>query len=412
MPFKRGAKLSTAFEKYTIQRQIGAGGSGEVYEVFDPEGKAFAIKVLDQSKATRSRLQRFENEINFCSRTSHVNIVSVIGSGVSHDGMTFYVMPLYPATLRGLISDGLSKDSILPLFGQVLDGVEAAHLVGVWHRDLKPENILANAKDGMLVVADFGIAHFEEEVLFTAVETRDDERLANFVYAAPEQRARGREVTSKADIYALASILNEMFTGIVPLGTGYRRIGEASSAHSYLDPLVEQMLSQDPNKRPSIGEVKRELIARGNAFLAAQKLDSLRSIVVPETEVDDPIIRNPIRITNVDFQNEVLHITLSSEPPRNWVAAFRNPLNAMNFIGYGPESFEFVLNRTYVPVIPGSDPQRLIDQAKTYIDKANEEYSRQVTVAHHNRIASERAALRRSVEAEERRKQVLSKLKF
>jgi eukaryotic-like serine/threonine-protein kinase len=72
----------------------------------------------------------------------------------------------------------------------------------VFHRDLKPENILYDRNADRLVVADFGIAHFEEDQLLTAVETKDRERLANFKYAAPEQGIRGRPVDHRADIFA------------------------------------------------------------------------------------------------------------------------------------------------------------------------------------------------------------------
>ena len=72
-------------------------------------------------------------------------------------------MPLYSGTLRELMARDITPERILIYFGQILDGAEAAHLQGVWHRDLKPENILFSESANKLVVADFGIAHFEEE---------------------------------------------------------------------------------------------------------------------------------------------------------------------------------------------------------------------------------------------------------
>ena len=70
--------------------------------------------------------------------------------------------------------------------------MEAAHLKKVVHRDLKPENFLYSSSQNRIVVADFGIARFQEEELYTAVETKAEDRLANFQYASPEQRKRGR----------------------------------------------------------------------------------------------------------------------------------------------------------------------------------------------------------------------------
>ena len=89
------------------------------------------------------------------------------------------------------------------MFSKILDGVEAAHLRQIFHRDLKPENIPINPASGELVVADFGVAHFEEDDLIDSVQTKVGERLGNFEYAAPEQRRPGQVVDHRADIYSL-----------------------------------------------------------------------------------------------------------------------------------------------------------------------------------------------------------------
>ena len=70
MGYKKGETLKTAFDAYTIERQRGAGGSGEVYEVRDSEGAPYAAKILDITKASTSRLKRFKNEINFCTKNT------------------------------------------------------------------------------------------------------------------------------------------------------------------------------------------------------------------------------------------------------------------------------------------------------------------------------------------------------
>jgi serine/threonine protein kinase len=183
----------------------------------------------------------------------------------------FYVMPFYAKTLRNLIDDGIPNEKILPYFGQMLDGVGTAHLRNVWHRDLKPENFLYNPATDTLVVADFGIAHFEEEDLHTAVETRDGVRLANFQYAAPEQRDRGKRVDQHADIYSLGLILNEMFTHEILQGAGYKRIATVTPQFGYLDEVVDLMAQQGSERRPhSIDALKRLMRARGNEYISRQ----------------------------------------------------------------------------------------------------------------------------------------------
>ena len=159
-------------------------------------------------------------------------------------------MPLAQGSLRNLMADGIHADAVLKYFGQILNGVESAHLQNVWHRDLKPENILV-LDDSRLAIADFGIARFAEEELYTLVNTDQNTRLANFLYAAPEQRNRGAPVDQRADIYALGLILNEMFTREVPHGTDYKIIGSVAPQYAYLDDLVAEMLRQSADARPA-----------------------------------------------------------------------------------------------------------------------------------------------------------------
>jgi serine/threonine protein kinase len=410
---KKGDILKTAFDSYTILGQIGAGGAGEVYEVRDSENSAFAAKILDPAKVTTSRLKRFKNEINFCSKNTCRNIVRVQASGVTPDGDTFYVMPLFSGTLRDMMSKGIAPPSVLAYFAQILDGVEAAHLQGVWHRDLKPENILFSASENLLVIADFGIAHFEEEELLTAVETKNNERLANFLYSAPEQRVRNRPVTGKADVYALGLLLNETFTGRVAQGTGFRKISATAPEYGYLDLLVDEMLRDDSDSRPAIDEVKRNLIARGNEFVSLQRLNSLKTEVIPESEVDDPLIRNPIRIESVDYEGGNFIFVLSAAPPPDWITAFQNPRGSWgSYLGSGPEYFRFLRARAQVHLGSGGDPQQMVNYAKSYVEQANRQYAEMVRERHRKQLAAEREQLRKAVEAEEQRRKVLASIKL
>ncbi len=293
MPVKKD-KFYTAFSEYTVVDVIGSGGSGIVYRVRDESGAVYALKSVDPSKANHQRIKRFENELHFCLKTEHPNIVKVLDWGYTTRNDTklpFYVMPYYSETLRSLMKAGIDAQNVLPLFSQVLDGTECVHLSGVVHRDLKPENILVDPTKRLLVLGDFGIAHFSEEELHTAVETRATERLANFQYAAPEQRTKGCKVDSRADIYSLGLILNEMLTGQCPLGTEFKRIAAVAPALAYLDNMVELMIRQDPEARPQgISRVKDLLIQKQNDFIVHQRVDALKKQVVPTSEEDDPLV--------------------------------------------------------------------------------------------------------------------------
>lgn len=411
MGYKKGQVLRTAFDQYTIVRPKGAGASGEVYEVLDTDGLAFAVKVLDQTKITSARLKRFKNEIHFCSRNVHANIVRVIASGVGPDDAPFFVMPLYAETMRQLLGRRVDASVVLRYFGQILDGVEAAHLQNVWHRDLKPENVLFDPSQKQLVVADFGIAHFEEDELLTAVETRNNERLANFLYSAPEQRIRGQAVDSKADIYALGLMLNEMFTGTVPQGTGFRTIAQAAADFVYVDGVIEKMLQQEPSRRPSIADIKRELIARGNDFLSEQRLNRLKSEVIREAEINDPVIDRPIEVVQVDFLDDRLLFTLSATPPQNWIMAFTRPTSSWSsYPGSGPESFSFRGDVASVGIQPGMSPKTLVNYTRQYVDLANKQYAELTIAEHRKRMAGEHELRRAAIAKEEYRQRVLREI--
>ena len=220
---KKPVLFETTFGIYEANELLGEGGAGRVYGGVGLDSTRIAIKVLSTNTASSDKRRRFKNEIGFLARNTHSNIVTISDHGVSHIGSTFvgpfYVMPRYDGSLRDLMKKGIKPDKVLMLFNQIMDGVEAAHLQGVIHRDLKPENILYNEGAMTLAIADFGIASFTEDLLITRVETGPAQRLANFEYAAPEQRTRGVQVDAATDIYALGLILNEMFTGVVPHGT-------------------------------------------------------------------------------------------------------------------------------------------------------------------------------------------------
>ena len=255
----------TALSAYTpVKKPLGEGGSGKVLLVSDDDGDSFALKYLKPEVQSKQKSKRFRNELAFCTRNKHPNIITIADSGLAEvDGneVPFFVMPVFPKTLRTLMQRKPSPEKLLPLFVDILNGVEHAHKASIWHRDLKPENILITEDENTAVVTDFGIAHFDDEYLHTIVDTMPQERLANFRYAAPEQRSKA-EVDQRADIYALGLILYELFTGRLLQGTQHRKIGTMHPNYLYLDPIVESMTCQSPDDRlSSISLVCEMLVA-------------------------------------------------------------------------------------------------------------------------------------------------------
>jgi len=226
---KKNTHLTTAFEEYIIQTQVGQGGNGTVFEAIDSSKNTVAIKLIDRNITSKDKLKRFKNEIGFCQNNTHPNIVKVLDYGAylaDSKDIIFYVMPYFSKTLRTKIKEGIERNIIFPLFMQMLDGIGFAHSKGVWHRDIKPENILIDPLTNQVVIADFGIAHFSHDIIVTSIETKATDKLANFVYAAPEQRERNGLVDGHCDIFSLGLILNEMFTGTVIAGTNYKTVSD------------------------------------------------------------------------------------------------------------------------------------------------------------------------------------------
>ena len=315
--------FETATITYTAEKEIGQGGAGTVFRVLDGEGYPYALKRLNATTSLKRR--RFKNELSFCQQEQHRNIIRVVDAGLVLGGpnepLPFYVMPVYDCTLRTLINEGIQHDRVLPLFDQVASGVEAAHLKGVFHRDLKPENILYDRRADCLVVADFGVAHFEEDSSSQQLRLRITSgrefriRRARGARSRPSRRSACRYLRSWP-------FLNEMFTQAASSAPGHPRIASIVPSYGYLDDLAEKMILHAPADRPpSLRDVKEELLRRGNEFVALQRLDAARRAVVPAFSPDDPLHGQDVEITgdfDYDPQPGLLKVGLKPTPPETW----------------------------------------------------------------------------------------------
>jgi serine/threonine protein kinase len=415
MSMSKPVVFETTFARYVSTGIVGEGGAGRVYRAIDDAQNAYAIKLLDPAKANREKLKRFKNEVSFSLRNRHQNIITVNDHGNVVDGKKgspFYVMPFYKGSLKMLMTAGIPSDKVLLYFAQLLDGVEAAHLQKVIHRDLKPENVLYDEAADRLLIADFGIARFEEEALYTDVETSPNARLANFQYAAPEQRSRGAEVDHRSDIYALGLILNEMFTGKVPHGTRYQTIGSVTPDFAYLDDLVSAMLYQSALERlNSIEVVKQQLIGRRQEFVARQRISELKQTVVPVTDLDDPLIIDPPRLIGFDYEPGRLVLFFQRHVNARWVNALCNMGTYTSLMGKGPERFTFSGDRTSIPA-QESEVQKIIDYFKAWIPNANRVYEGMIRAEKQEAEEQRRRQLQKEIEEQECRQRILSSVRI
>ncbi|MDH3498215.1 MAG: serine/threonine protein kinase, partial [Gemmatimonadota bacterium] len=146
-------------DRYTIERELGAGGMATVYLADDPKHhRKVAVKVLRPELAAALGPDRFLREITTTANLRHPHILPLYDSGHAGD-VLFYVMPYVEGeSLRDRLTreKQLPVDDALQIAREVADALSYAHSRGVIHRDIKPENILL--EHGHAVVADFGIA--------------------------------------------------------------------------------------------------------------------------------------------------------------------------------------------------------------------------------------------------------------
>jgi serine/threonine protein kinase len=209
-------------------------------------GRHVALKRLAENLARDEDLRaRFLREGRLAARLAHPNVVRVFDVGEA-DGRPYIAMEHVDGeTLADVIARGpVAPAEATELGAQAARALAAAHAAGLVHRDVKPHNLLLR-RDGLLKLGDFGIAVGLEGTRLTVAGTV----LGTAAYLAPEQ-ARGEQVTSAADVYALGLVLVELLTG---RPDGSARV-DGSLGHT-----IARCLALDPRDRPSAAELEREL---------------------------------------------------------------------------------------------------------------------------------------------------------
>ena len=215
--------------RYRLERRLGHGGMGAVYEASDLAlGRLVAVKVLREDRlGSAEAAQRFQREARAAAGFAHPNVVTIHDYGIVAGTRSFIVMELLEgATLRKELKSRtrLPPDRTLEIFCGVCSAVEAAHCAHIIHRDLKPENIFLAHSSGpggqMVKVLDFGIAKFlsgeEQGPGMAAIGETDIGILVGTPgYISPEQLLGERPALSW-DLWALAVTVYETLTGALP----------------------------------------------------------------------------------------------------------------------------------------------------------------------------------------------------
>jgi serine/threonine protein kinase len=203
--------------RYLVQRMIGRGGMGSVYEVQDVKGnRTLALKILNQISGEDDSEQRFLREFEMMSKIDHPAILKVYGWGRYQDQVYFVSEFIQGRDLKSEIKrrGPWPAAEAAKLVATIADALAVAHSMKIVHRDLKPHNIML-ANDGSVRLLDFGVARKTGGAMETLTKT--GMMVGTPEYMSPEQFGTHR-VDERSDLYSLGVVLFELLTGQVPFG--------------------------------------------------------------------------------------------------------------------------------------------------------------------------------------------------
>lgn len=292
--------------RYEIEREIGRGAMGVVYLAQDPHlHRQVAVKTYNlpdgiSEEMARQFHERFLREARAAASLSHPGIVTVYDAGEDPDRRLPYIAMEYVQgqTLKQRLEKGgpLNPTWVFA-FGAVLaDALSLAHRAGVVHRDIKPANILIREGDGAVKIVDFGVARLKTSDL-----TQTGASLGSPSYMSPEQ-IRGGDLDGRSDLFSLAVVLYEAFSGkrpfhgddLVSLAFSITHDTQVPLAHQLrgcpagLDAFFERALSKSADDRFHDGaEFRRAFLAVGKQLTPEQgdqtvaDVDTVAAAAVP-----------------------------------------------------------------------------------------------------------------------------------
>jgi eukaryotic-like serine/threonine-protein kinase len=250
-------KTMESLGAYRIERLLGEGGMGKVYEAEERlSGRRVALKVLRPELARSEPARRlFENEMSILARLDHPNVVRCLACAEIDGELVMALELLEGRTLRQLLAtdDALDWQRALSIVQQVASALRAAHEhePPIVHRDLKPENVMILA-DGTIKVTDFGIAK-----VLAALGSATTHSVGTLQYMSPEQ-IDASPIDARSDLYALGLVLYELLTGRPPF--------ESSSPRE----LLNMQCTKTP---PPLPESVRRALPRGIERLLFELLE-------------------------------------------------------------------------------------------------------------------------------------------
>ena len=264
---------------YRIERLLGAGGMGVVYQATQLSlSRTVALKILaDEYRVDPVFRERFRREGIAQAALEHPHIVPVYEADERDDQFFIAMRYIRGGSLKDLVIEmQLAPRRAMHLLRQIAEALDAAHAVGLVHRDIKPQNILVEGNTAYL--ADFGLTRMRGDSGLTETGVQ----LGTLDYMSPEQ-FRNEPVTARSDIYSFAALAFECLSGDVPFPRGsqialmYAHLEDPpptinpirSDVPVDVDRVIARAMAKDPAARPSSAmQFMRELTAAVGARVA------------------------------------------------------------------------------------------------------------------------------------------------
>ncbi|UCC39664.1 MAG: protein kinase [Candidatus Aminicenantes bacterium] len=245
-PIRKIKRGSIFAHRYEIIEELGQGGMGKVYRVYDKkiEGEVALKLIKPEIVSDKTAIDRFRNELKISREITHRNVCRMYD--LNEEKGTYYITMEYITgeNLKSLIRRvrQLTIGTAVSIAKQICVGLAEAHRLGIVHRDMKPSNIMID-KDGNARIMDFGIARSLESKGITGARVS----VGTPEYMSPEQ-AEGKKTDERSDIYSSGIILFEMLTGRLPF-----------ESETPLSMAIKHKTEQPPNPKEFNSQIPDDL---------------------------------------------------------------------------------------------------------------------------------------------------------